>query len=72
MIVCICNNVKDRQIKAAMASGLDSLQALQEALDVANCCGCCEPMVNDLLDEHHANQTNQIDVDLVSQLAYAV
>ncbi|MDY3305351.1 (2Fe-2S)-binding protein [Psychrobacter sanguinis] len=72
MIVCICNNVKDRQIKAAMASGLDSLQALQEALDVANYCGCCEPMVNDLLDEHHANQTNQIDVDLVSQLAYAV
>lgn len=69
MIVCICNNVKDRQIKAAIASGLDSLQALQKALDVANCCGCCEPMVNDLLEEHHANQ---IDVDLVSQLAYAV
>ncbi|WP_296402159.1 (2Fe-2S)-binding protein [Psychrobacter sp.] len=67
MIVCICNNVKDRQIKAAMASGIDSMKALQNALDVTNCCGCCEPMINDLLEEHHANQS-----DLVSQLAYAV
>ena len=69
MIVCICHNVKDRQIKAAMASGVDSMQALQDTLDVATCCGCCEPMVNDLLDEHHANK---VDSDLVGQLAYAV
>lgn len=52
-----------------MASGVDSMQALQDTLEVATCCGCCEPMVNDLLDEHHANK---VDSDLVSQLAYAV
>lgn len=69
MIVCICNNVKDRQIKAALASGVDSMEALKETLEVATCCGCCEPMVNDLLEEHHANA---VDSELVSQLAYAV
>ena len=69
MIVCICHDVKDRQIKAAMARGMDSMQALQNALNVGTCCGCCEPMVNDLLEQHHANQ---IAPALVNQLAYAV
>ena len=54
MYVCICNNVKDKQIKAAIASGIDTLNGLKDTLDVATCCGCCEPMVNDYLDAHHA------------------
>lgn len=69
MIVCICNDVKDRQIKAAMASGVDTMAALKDTLDVATCCGCCEPMVNDLLEAHHADM---VDINLVNQLAYAV
>ena len=63
MYICICNDVKEKQIRAAIASGIDTLDGLKETLDVATCCGCCEPMVNDYLDEHHA----KIDV-----LAYAV
>lgn len=63
MHVCICNNVNDKQIKAAIASGVDTLYGLKQTLNVATCCGCCEPMVSDYLDEHHA----KLDV-----LAYAV
>ncbi|AAZ18928.1 putative bacterioferritin-associated ferredoxin [Psychrobacter arcticus 273-4] len=63
MYVCICNDVKEKQIKAAIASGIDTLDGLKDTLDVATCCGCCEPMVNDYLEEHHA----KFDV-----LAYAV
>ena len=63
MYVCICNDVKEKQIKAAIASGIDTLDGLKDTLDVATCCGCCEPMVNDYLNEHHA----KLDV-----LAYAV
>lgn len=63
MYVCICNDVKEKQIKAAIASGIDTLDGLKDTLDVATCCGCCEPMVNDYLEEHHA----KLDV-----LAYAV
>lgn len=69
MYVCICNDVKEKQIKAAIASGIDTLAGLQETLDVATCCGCCEPMVNDYLEEHHEMMA---DSELVSQLAYAV
>lgn len=63
MYVCICNDVKEKQIQAAIASGIDTLSGLKDTLNVATCCGCCEPMVNDYLDEYHA----KLDV-----LAYAV
>lgn len=69
MYVCICNDVKEKQIKTALASGVDTMDGLKNALDVATCCGCCEPMVQDYLDEHHAMRA---DVDMINQLAYAV
>lgn len=55
MYVCICHDIKDTQIKTAMLQGVDSLEALQGELLVGTCCGCCIPMVQDLVDEHHAN-----------------
>ncbi|UNU73496.1 (2Fe-2S)-binding protein [Moraxella nasovis] len=53
MYVCICHDVKDTQIKTAMAQGVDTLESLQKTLSVGTCCGCCMPMVQDLLDEYH-------------------
>ena len=67
MYVCICNDVKDKQIKTAIAAGIDTLEGLKAALDVATCCGCCEPMVNDYLEEHQ-----QQTMVSVASLAYAV
>ncbi len=74
MIVCICSNVQDRQIKAALATGIDTLAGLKEALDIANCCGCCEPMVHDFLEAHHGDgaKAGYIDIAQVDCLAYAV
>ena len=63
MYVCICNSVKEKQIQAAIASGVDTMDGLKDTLDVATCCGRCEPMVNDYLEEHHA---------ALESLAYAV
>ncbi|MGK8250078.1 (2Fe-2S)-binding protein [Moraxella lacunata] len=37
-----------------MLQGVDSVEALQSELLVGTCCGCCMPMVQDLVDEHHA------------------
>lgn len=54
MYVCLCYDIKDSQIKNAMQQGVDTVNALQEALSVGTCCGCCVPMVQDLVDEHHA------------------
>lgn len=54
MYVCICHDVKDTQIKTALAAGVDGVQGLQETLLVGTCCGCCIPMVQDLVEEHKA------------------
>lgn len=55
MYVCICHEIKERQIKTAIASGIDTLDGLKQSLEVATCCGCCEPFVKDYLEEHHAS-----------------
>ncbi|USZ14705.1 (2Fe-2S)-binding protein [Moraxella sp. FZFQ2102] len=55
MYVCICHDVKDTQIKTALAQGVNGMEGLQDALSVGTCCGCCVPIVQDLIDEHEAN-----------------
>ena len=82
MIVCICNEVRERQIKTAIAMGVTSMEALKSELDVATCCGCCEPMVQDYFEEHHQSlEAYQQDVafatttttsERAGKLAYAV
>ena len=67
MYVCICNEVKEKQIKTAIAAGIDTLDGLKVALDVATCCGCCEHMVNEYLDAHQENTLAS-----AASLAYAV
>lgn len=52
MFVCICHDVKDSQIKTALADGISCMKGLQDTLSVGTCCGCCIPMVQDLIDEH--------------------
>lgn len=41
MYVCVCNGITDRQIRAAAARGVTSLQELQDELGVASQCGNC-------------------------------
>lgn len=53
MIVCVCHNVSDRAIRAAMAAGATSLSEISEQLYVGACCGKCLPSANALVSEHH-------------------
>lgn len=41
MYVCICNQVNERAIAAAVRSGARSLDCLVMQLEVATCCGKC-------------------------------
>jgi len=43
MIVCVCNAVSDRQIRAAVRGGACSLRDLTRELRVGTCCGKCVP-----------------------------
>jgi bacterioferritin-associated ferredoxin len=41
MIICVCQNVSDRDIARAVAQGCQSFNALQDELEVGKCCGTC-------------------------------
>lgn len=51
MYVCVCKAVTDRQIKAAINEGANSLGKLRKTLGVASQCGKCSVMASELLGE---------------------
>lgn len=59
MIVCVCNNISDREIRQAVDMGLTTMAELRRDLGVATCCGKCHPCAKGVLHEHlkHLNET---------------
>lgn len=41
MIICVCQNVSERDIARAVAKGCHSFGELQEQLEVGTACGTC-------------------------------
>ena len=41
MIICVCNAVSDRHIKAAVKGGAVSMRDITRELRVGTCCGMC-------------------------------
>jgi len=54
VFVCICNGITDTQIRAAVARGANSLEALNAGLQVASSCGECACMAQQLIDDEMA------------------
>jgi bacterioferritin-associated ferredoxin len=52
MIVCVCNNISDREIRQAVDLGLASMDELRRDLGVATCCGKCASYAADVLATH--------------------
>jgi bacterioferritin-associated ferredoxin len=52
MIVCVCNNISDREIRQAVDLGLASMDELRRDLGVATCCGQCASYAADVLTTH--------------------
>jgi bacterioferritin-associated ferredoxin len=48
MIVCVCNNISDREIRQAVDLGLSSMGDL----GVATCCGKCASCARQVLNDH--------------------
>jgi bacterioferritin-associated ferredoxin len=54
MVICVCQNVTERDIAKAVAGGCRSFAALQETLEVSTCCGTCECMARETFEQHEA------------------
>lgn len=51
MYVCLCKGITDRQIKAAIDNGANSIGQLRKSLGVASQCGKCSTMTREILQE---------------------
>jgi bacterioferritin-associated ferredoxin len=60
MIVCLCQRVSDRDIKAAVRSGTACFDRLQDELRVASCCGCCHDCAREVFDSACAEQQSRV------------
>jgi len=61
MYVCVCNAVRDRDLRQAAASGCRSFREAQALTKVSTCCGRCEPMAREVFDEAVARQPCALD-----------
>lgn len=52
MIVCVCNNISDREIRQAADFGVSSMAELRRDLGVATCCGKCHTCAKEVLGQH--------------------
>jgi bacterioferritin-associated ferredoxin len=52
MIVCVCNNISDREIRQAVDLGLSSMDELRRDLGVATCCGKCATYAEEVFTAH--------------------
>lgn len=65
MIVCVCNNISDKQIRRAVDDGMTSMRELRAQLDVGTCCGKCHTCAKSVLREclnnkNHTHHTMQV------------
>jgi len=51
MIVCVCNNISERQIRRAVDRGVATMPQLREELGVGTCCGKCHACAKTVLRE---------------------
>jgi bacterioferritin-associated ferredoxin len=57
MIVCVCNNISDREIRQAVELGINSMSDLYKELGVGTCCGKCVSYAREILHEQLESQT---------------
>ena len=69
MIVCVCNNISDREIRQAVDLGITTMDELRRDLGVATCCGQCASYAEDVLRTHLA-QTAESAASAVANTAF--
>jgi bacterioferritin-associated ferredoxin len=56
MIVCVCNNVSERDIHNAVSCGITTIKGLRDELGVSACCGKCGPCAKKVLNDAKSSQ----------------
>ncbi len=57
MYVCMCQAVKDAEVRQAVAAGASDVEQLADALGVGTGCGCCREFAQSLIEEYAEEPT---------------
>lgn len=60
MILCSCKNVSDRTVRAAIAQGATTVEAVAEATQAGTECGSCRCDLRCLIDAARVSSTFQL------------
>jgi bacterioferritin-associated ferredoxin len=69
MIVCVCNNISDREIRQAVDLGITSMAELHQELGVGTCCGKCVSYAREVLHAHLESKTSVTELRRTRQAA---
>jgi bacterioferritin-associated ferredoxin len=69
MIVCVCNNISDREIRQAVDLGLSTMAELRADLGVGTCCGKCASCAKQVLNQHLESKTQVVELSFRSAQA---
>jgi len=53
MYVCVCRAVTDKEVKAAIEAGADTVAAVTTACCAGDDCGACHDAIRDLIEERY-------------------
>jgi bacterioferritin-associated ferredoxin len=71
MIVCVCNNISDREIRQAVDLGLSSMDELRRDLGVSTCCGKCAAYAEEVLVAHlETTGAASVAITTVTELSF--
>lgn len=59
MIVCVCHNISESEIRSAIHRGLDDMHALRDNLGIGSCCGKCKSCTKKILRECASSEDRQ-------------
>ena len=58
MIVCVCEGVSDREVRAACHKGASSVEAVARTCGAGGKCGSCQKHIEQILAEQHKPERN--------------
>lgn len=59
MIICVCHNISESELKSAIQNGIDTMHLLRENLSLGSGCGKCKSCTKKILRECLPKDENQ-------------
>ena len=66
MYICVCNAIKERDIKRALESGVQTVSGIYRFLNRSPQCGTCAPFILKLMRSHRLKEQER---DLLPEAA---